>query len=656
MRRCINLWLLKYLFILICFLCGCAITSAQNASFTVKNPICVKELFAPVNTGPIGSYFWHFCSANLTETPKGENTGNIDGQLNNPAFIAIAKEDDGTYYAFITNQKKGNIVRYNYGSSLLNTPTAVDLGNFGNKLPAGHLEGIQVEKDKTTGNWYAFIVGGQITNYRLFRLDFGTSLLANPAIIELQDSLNIKGKFNYPIDLNFIFDKGVWTAFTVNFDPSGITRFNFGNSLANIPTAANLGDFNGNIEHPCGISAVYTTFWSLFITNNVRKDITRLDFKNSLNAPPEVTVLPTDSRLDSPYDISLFKGCDRYYGFLVNRFKNDVVKLEFPDVLGEPTYKSLGNIGGLNYPKGISEIHRIGNEIFALVSSRDNSSISRLYFETCTDPSVLTDTTRNPKPLCYNHPGNYTISLTTNAGLTTESSFCENITVLDKPDATLPNDTTICMQSNLVLQANSGYTKYLWSDSTTNESHSINRKDSLYWLDITNAVGCTDRDTITVTRFTDNLFLGNDTSFTLGESIVLNAGRDYAAYKWSTGETTDNITAIKPGSYWVSVKDAHTCEYNDTINLKLTIDVPNFITPNNDGANDTWNPPLFFHYREASIKILDRFGKTVANYHGYDPGWDGTYNGLPLPADTYWYIIDLKNGIEPFTGQIAIVR
>ena len=70
--------------------------------------------------------------------------------------------------------------------------------------------------------------------------------------------------------------------------------------------------------------------------------------------------------------------------------------------------------------------------------------------------------------------------------------------------------------------------------------------------------------------------LGNDTSICAGQSIVLDAGIPAATYLWSTGETTQSITADSSGTgygsrdYWVSVSDGSECDGHDTI--KVTYD------------------------------------------------------------------------------------
>ena len=42
---------------------------------------------------------------------------------------------------------------------------------------------------------------------------------------------------------------------------------------------------------------------------------------------------------------------------------------------------------------------------------------------------------------------------------------------------------------------------------------------------------------------------------------------------------------------------------------------------------------------------------------GYETAWDGTNKkGNKLPAATYYYIIDLKDGSKVYTGYVTLVK
>jgi hypothetical protein len=65
----------------------------------------------------------------------------------------------------------------------------------------------------------------------------------------------------------------------------------------------------------------------------------------------------------------------------------------------------------------------------------------------------------------------------------------------------------------------------------------------------------------------------------LGSDLVavstanLDAGAGFADYLWSTSETTQTITVLSTGTYWVSVTDSNGCTGSDTINVQMTVGV-----------------------------------------------------------------------------------
>ena len=81
----------------------------------------------------------------------------------------------------------------------------------------------------------------------------------------------------------------------------------------------------------------------------------------------------------------------------------------------------------------------------------------------------------------------------------------------------------------------------------------------------------------------------------------------------------------------------------------------NAITPNGDGENDTWELEDIEAFPNATVYIFDGAGQAVfKSKQGYKP-WDGTYNGRPLPMGTYYYIIDLNDGVNVYKGTITII-
>ncbi|PWL38275.1 hypothetical protein DKG77_08330 [Flagellimonas aquimarina] len=85
---------------------------------------------------------------------------------------------------------------------------------------------------------------------------------------------------------------------------------------------------------------------------------------------------------------------------------------------------------------------------------------------------------------------------------------------------------------------------------------------------------------------------------------------------------------------------------------------PKFFTPNGDGFNDFWQfipPPNAEDFEILSISIFDRFGRLLSQIGGDSIGWNGLFNGRPLPSSDYWYrAVGIDN--REFKGHFALRR
>lgn len=93
----------------------------------------------------------------------------------------------------------------------------------------------------------------------------------------------------------------------------------------------------------------------------------------------------------------------------------------------------------------------------------------------------------------------------------------------------------------------------------------------------------------------------------------------------------------------------------------VSLDIPTAFTPNGDLSNDTWKiVPLKSEeaYASARIKVYNKAGSLVYESVGFESEWDGRLNGEQLPADTYFYTIDLNiNAPEGYLkGLVTILR
>ena len=116
------------------------------------------------------------------------------------------------------------------------------------------------------------------------------------------------------------------------------------------------------------------------------------------------------------------------------------------------------------------------------------------------------------------------------------------------------------------------------------------------------------------------------------------------------------FTNVPAGIQTVKVKDIK----NDCGTIELEVPVigfPKFMTPNADNKNDTWNVLglIASNQKSTRISIFDRYGKLISSYNADQLGWDGTYKGKPLPANDYWYLVELYNE-KIYRGHFTLIR
>ncbi len=470
-------------------LCFISQMVSSQVSFVIPDTICIYDSVTIINNSRTAStYYWNFCTGNIINTPQGENLQN-QGNLNGPSFIDIVKDEE-LYYAFITNLTDGTLTRYFFNNNLLSTPVSDNLGNFESSIPL-NAQGIQVIKDD--GVWYVLITGGQGVNSRIVRLNFGNSLNNVPTSLNLG---NI-GSLDSPMDLFMFEENNNWYGYTVNFNSNTITRFNFGNSLNNRPHGLNLGNI-GNLDGPGGfIPWREDNNWYIFIANLNSNRISRLDFGSSLFNIPAGENIGGEEFLYQPFDLVLSKDCDIIFGYVFNS-RNEVVRLDFNEgIINEPVFTFLGEMDNLYNPHGLSNVFRISDSLYAFVANVDNSTLTRLLLTGCSNSSISSSTDRDPPVIYYDSPGIYKISLILDEGTINQEYYCENIAVFENPEFALGNDTTIAMGTVLLIDAGEGYSEYYWSTGETSQIIEVNTA-GIYSVTVSNQYGCPAVDEIEV--------------------------------------------------------------------------------------------------------------------------------------------------------------
>ena len=88
----------------------------------------------------------------------------------------------------------------------------------------------------------------------------------------------------------------------------------------------------------------------------------------------------------------------------------------------------------------------------------------------------------------------------------------------------------------------------------------------------------------------------------------------------------------------------------------LKLNIPNVITPNGDGKNDTWVVDGLELYPENTLSIYNRWGNEVYHSNG---GYKNDWSGNGLREGTYYYLLKVKDpkGVRMVTkGYITLLR
>lgn len=115
---------------------------------------------------------------------------------------------------------------------------------------------------------------------------------------------------------------------------------------------------------------------------------------------------------------------------------------------------------------------------------------------------------------------------------------------------------------------------------------------------------------------------------------------------------------VAAGEHIVSVRDKNG-HCNPAPIDAVIINYPKFFTPNGDGIHDTWNiTHLLSTNSSAPIFIFDRYGKLIKEITPSTDGWNGMFNGQPLPSTDYWFTVDYseKGTAKTFKSHFTLKR
>lgn len=256
-------------------------------------------------------------------------------------------------------------------------------------------------------------------------------------------------------------------------------------------------------------------------------------------------------------------------------------------------------------------------------------------------------------------PGVYWVEICTN-----NCSLTDSIVVnYSKPLAiNLGEDRIICEDNPVELTAYFEDASYKWQDGSTKSSFQATKTGTYHVVVSGKCEQASDSAQLLFER-APVVELGEDLSACVGDTIFLNAfSIDAKQYRWYEATTKDktaanssSIAITTQGEYIVEAQSEN-CIVRDTITITFieceqNLFIPNVITPNGDGANDTFFIKGILE-GTWTIHIYNRQGKIIYENNAYRNNWDGG----AMSSGQYYYLLYNSKSKRTYKGWIQVLR
>lgn len=151
-------------------------------------------------------------------------------------------------------------------------------------------------------------------------------------------------------------------------------------------------------------------------------------------------------------------------------------------------------------------------------------------------------------------------------------------------------------------------------------------------------------------------------------SVVVTTDAVSPVYKWYkedillTGETSNTYEASGTGNYKVVISQTSNCVASTEYDFSLVdafpavSNIPNVVSPNADGFNDTWIiPQEFVSGTNTEVIIMDSRGQIVLQTTNYQNNWPENTPNFINVNPVYYYVITPPNQSSK-KGSITVIK
>lgn len=237
--------------------------------------------------------------------------------------------------------------------------------------------------------------------------------------------------------------------------------------------------------------------------------------------------------------------------------------------------------------------------------------------------------------------------------------------------------TTICPSTPTTLSTTPGYSYQWFKDNVliagaTSSSYTTGQAGIYYVLVGQGSCSSTSNSiTLTATGFNasiDVLELPQENIMLVGETktVTVTTNASNPSYQWYlgstpiSGETNSSFSTSIAGTYKVAVTQTTGCVLTKELFFKFkegvnAVNIPNVISPNDDGINDTWIIPQEYISASTEVLLINTLGEITLKTKNYQNNWPESALEFKSVNPVYFYIIT-KEGGEVKKGSITIVK
>lgn len=272
----------------------------------------------------------------------------------------------------------------------------------------------------------------------------------------------------------------------------------------------------------------------------------------------------------------------------------------------------------------------------------------------------------------YDANGDYHLAIDIpNIGTLVSNTITINLGFLDA--VTINSDAILCetnSEATIYSNVTDTYYTYQWYNETTNttlgvETEQLVNEAGNYYLEVSLGDCVVTSNTITISNLSgDDLTLNYPDAIDLIENTSITVTAEGAdSYDWffntNSVSGTSSIVISEAGTYTL-IAQIGNCEVTKTIIVteveNKSVAIPNVVTMNNDGINDTWGLPNKYVAKEnVDVIIYGPTGEVVFRQRNYMNNWPAADFEFSNKQPVYYYTI-IEDNIITQKGAITLIK